>query len=153
LYEYATVKVNPKPEPPPVEPVKEVAPPPAPAPVPAPPKVIEKTTLRINFDSNKAVIRKTDASELQKAVDLVKKYPDAKVVVVGYTDDRGSDEYNQRLSERRAQAVKRYLVDNGGVNAGRITAEGKGEADPVGDNKTEKGRFDNRRVEVVIRGE
>jgi OOP family OmpA-OmpF porin len=151
IYEFAKVSVNPKPAPPPPpppppEPVKEVAP----APAPAPPKVIEKTTLRVNFDTNKAVIRKADSAELQKAVDLVKKYPEAKVVVVGYTDDRGSDTYNQKLSEKRAQAVKKYLVDKGGVKADRITAEGKGEADPVGDNKTKKGQFENRRVEVLI---
>ena len=63
-----------------------------------------------------------DSPELQKAIDFVKKYPDSKFSVEGYTDDRGSDEYNLKLSERRAQAVKKYLEDNGHVKAARITA-------------------------------
>jgi len=143
VYEAATVTVNP-PAPPPAPP------PPAVAPVPVPAgQVMDRLTLHINFDTNKADIRKADIPELEKAVAFVKKYPDSKVAVEGYTDDRGSDKYNQGLSERRAQAVKKYLVDKG-EKADRITAVGKGEADPVGDNKTEKGRFENRRVEVLI---
>ncbi len=125
-----------------------VNPPPPPA-----PKVIDRLTLHINFDTNKANIRNADVPELQKAVDFVKKYPDAKISVEGYTDNRGGDAYNVKLSERRAQAVKKYLEDKGGVAPDRISAVGKGKADPIGDNKTEKGRFQNRRVEVLIVGE
>ncbi|HSE15301.1 MAG TPA: OmpA family protein [Candidatus Deferrimicrobium sp.] len=61
----------------------------------------------------------------------------------------GGEKYNQALSERRAQEVKKYLVDKG-KKADRITAEGKGESNPIGDNKTKKGQFQNRRVEVLI---
>jgi OOP family OmpA-OmpF porin len=116
------------------------------------PKVIDRMTLRINFDTNKSAIRNADIPDLEKAVAFVKKYPDAKVSLEGYTDNRGSDKYNLALSERRAQAVKKYIVDKG-ENAARITAVGKGEASPVGDNNTEKGRFENRRVEVLILSE
>jgi outer membrane protein OmpA-like peptidoglycan-associated protein len=110
--------------------------------------VYKRTTLNINFDTNKADIRKADLPELQKAVDFVKKYPDTKVSVVGFTDSRGTDKYNQKLSERRANAVKKYLVDTGNVKADMITAEGRGKAEPVGDNKTKEGQYQTRRVEI-----
>ena len=113
------------------------------------PRVIDRMTLHINFDTAKAEIRKADIPQLEKAVAFVKKYPDAKVSVEGYTDNRGGDKYNLALSERRAQAVKKYLVDKG-EKAERITAVGKGKANPIGDNKTKKGQFENRRVEVLI---
>ena len=111
-------------------------------------EVYQRTTLHINFDTDKADIRKADLPELQKAIDFVKKYPNTKVSVVGFTDSRGSDQYNLKLSQRRADAVKKYLVDNGHVKPEMITAEGKGKADPVGDNKTKEGQFQNRRVEI-----
>ncbi len=129
-----TVTVNPPPPPPPA------------------PKVVDRLTLRINFDTAKSDIRKADVPELEKAVAFVKKYPNSKVSVEGYTDSRGSDKYNLGLSDRRAQAVKKYLVDKG-EKSDRISAAGKGEANPVGDNKTEKGRFENRRVEILILSE
>ena len=123
-----------------------VNPPPPPSPAP---KVIDRLTLHINFDTAKSDIRKADIPELEKAAAFVKKYPNSKVSLEGYTDSRGSDKYNLGLSDRRAQAVKKYLVDKG-EKADRISAVGKGKANPVGDNKTEKGRFENRRVEVLI---
>ena len=129
-----TVTVNPPPPPPPA------------------PRVVDRLTLHINFDTAKSDIRKADIPELEKAVAFVKKYPDSKVSVEGYTDNRGSDKYNLGLSERRAQAVKKYLVDKG-EKADRITASGKGKANPIGDNKTKQGQFQNRRVEVLIMSE
>jgi len=111
--------------------------------------VIDRLTIRVNFDFDKSNIRKEDVADLDKAVAFVKKYPDAKVDVEGHTDSRGTDKYNQKLSERRANAVKKYLVDKG-EKSDRITAVGKGEAEPIADNKTDKGRFENRRVEVLI---
>ena len=139
IYESATVTVNP-PE----------APPPPPAPVTAPVrKVIDRLTLHVNFDFDKSVIRKADLSELEKAVAFVKKYPDSKVALEGHTDGRGTEKYNMKLSQRRADAVKKYLVDKG-EKADRITAEGKGKGYPIADNKTDKGRFENRRVEILI---
>lgn len=113
------------------------------------PRVIDRLTLHINFDTNKSDIRKADIEELEKAVAFVKKYQGSKIAVEGYTDSRGSDKYNLALSERRAQAVKKYLVDKG-EKADRITATGKGKSNPVGDNKTKQGQFQNRRVEVLI---
>jgi len=144
--EEATVTVTAPPPPPP---------PPAPAPEPAPAparKVIDRLTIRVNFDFDKSNIRKEDVADLEKAVAFVKKYPDSKVALEGHTDSRGTDKYNLKLSQRRADAVKKYLVDKG-EKADRITAEGKGEAYPIADNKTDKGRFENRRVEVLIIGE
>lgn len=116
-------------------------------------KVIDRLTLHVNFDPNKAVIRKADVPELQRAIGFVKTYPEAKIMLEGHTDSQGGDKDNLKLSERRAQAVKKYLEDKGGVKPGRITAVGKGENTPVSGNETEKGRFENRRVEVLIIGD
>jgi outer membrane protein OmpA-like peptidoglycan-associated protein len=127
-------------------------PPPAVAPVVAPvvaPKAAEEVTLHVNFDTNKYTIRPADLAELQKAVDFAKKHPDAKFHVVGYTDSRGSDKHNQKLSENRAESVKKYLVGEA-IAPEKITSEGKGKADPVGDNKTKEGQFQNRRVVLKI---
>jgi outer membrane protein OmpA-like peptidoglycan-associated protein len=133
-------------------------PPPPPAPAPAPvappaPKVIDRLTLHVNFDTDKAVIRQADVPELQKAIDFLKKYPGYKVSIEGHTDSRGSDTYNKGLSERRAAAVKDYLVKRGAGDAGRMSTVGHGESKPTADNATAKGRFENRRVEVLILSE
>jgi hypothetical protein len=76
-------------------------------------------------------------------------YPDRTVVVEGYTDSVGTDDYNQGLSERRADSVKSYLVRQG-VGAQRLSALGKGKQDPIAGNDSAGGRQQNRRVEVVI---
>jgi outer membrane protein OmpA-like peptidoglycan-associated protein len=133
-------------------------PPPAPAPAPAPlappaPKVVDRLTLHVNFDTDKAVIRPADVPELQKAIDFLKKYPGHKVSIEGHTDSRGSDAYNQRLSERRAGAVKDYLAKRGAADPSRMSTVGHGESRPTADNATAKGRFENRRVEVLILSE
>ena len=143
VYETATVTVKPAPPPPP-------AAKPVPAPVVAP-KAAEAVTLHVNFDTNKHTIRPADLAELQKAVDFAKKNPDAKFHVVGYTDSRGSAKHNQKLSENRAEAVKKYLVGEA-IAPEKVTSEGKGAADPVGDNKTKEGQFQNRRVVLKIVG-
>lgn len=113
-------------------------------------KVVDRLTLHVNFDFNKATIRKADDADVLKAETFIKKYPDAKISLVGYTDSVGSDAYNLKLSEKRAEAVKEALVVKRGVDAGRIQTSGRGKADPVGDNATEKGRAENRRVEVLM---
>jgi len=129
-------------------------PPPVPKPVPPPPKpapkVIDKMTLQVFFDFDKNILTEADLKELPKAVAFVKKYPGAKIRLDGYTDSIGTDEYNIKLSERRATAVKDYLIKEAGVSSSKITAVGHGEADPVADNKTEEGRAKNRRVEISI---
>ena len=144
----------PKPEPIP-EPKAEPAPPP-PAPVPVPqlkeswkiikeqkPVVIEGA----NFDFDSSKLRPTAAAKLQPVVDFANKYPDAGIDVHGYTSSVGAPAYNQKLSERRAESVKAYLVSKG-IDASRITTKGYGETEPVADNKTREGRAANRRVEV-----
>jgi len=78
-------------------------------------------------------------------------FPNVAIVVEGHTDSSGAAEYNQRLSERRANAVKAYLVERG-VDAGRISTVGLGESQPIGDNDTEEGRAQNRRVVLRVAG-
>jgi len=123
-------------------------PPPAPVAAPAPPP--ERLTLHINFDTNKATIRQADVTELQKAVDFVKRYPGRKISIEGHTDNVGNAKYNQGLSERRAAAVKDYLLKNGVSGGERITTAGYGETRPIADNATANGRFQNRRVEIAV---
>jgi OmpA-OmpF porin, OOP family len=118
--------------------------------VSAAPIPIDKLTVHVNFDTNKSTIRKSDIPELQKALAFVKKYPGSSILVNGYTDSTGSDKYNMGLSDRRAAAVRQYLVDNGVTSADKITSKGFGKADPIASNDTADGRFQNRRVEIVI---
>jgi outer membrane protein OmpA-like peptidoglycan-associated protein len=129
-----------------------VNPPPAPKPAP---KVIDRLVLHVNFDFDKSVVREADVAELQKAIDFVKKYPGYKIAIEGHTDSKGSDKYNQALSERRAAAVKDYLLKHGMMDTHKdmIMSRGYGESKPIADNKTEKGRFENRRVEILVLSE
>jgi OOP family OmpA-OmpF porin len=124
-------------------------------PPPPPPvvKVIDRLTVRVNFDTDKAILRKGDTAELQKAIAFVKKYPGYNISVEGHTDNVGKDKYNQALSERRAAAVKKYLVENGDANTGKIKPVGYGKTRPIADNKTAEGKFKNRRVEILILSE
>lgn len=124
-------------------------------PPPPPPvsKVIDRLTVRVNFDTDKAILRKADTGELRKALDFVKKYPGYNISVEGHTDNVGKDRFNQALSERRAAAVKKYLVENGAANAGKIRTTGYGKTRPVADNKTAEGKSRNRRVEILILSE
>jgi len=124
-----------------------VNPPPSPPPAP---KVIDKMTLHVLFDFDKSTLKPSSVDELQKAVAFVKKYPGANIRLDGYTDSIGTDAYNTKLSERRAAAVRDYLIKEAGVDSSKITAVGHGKADPVADNKTAEGRAENRRVEVSI---
>jgi OmpA-OmpF porin, OOP family len=115
-----------------------------------PEKVIDKMTLMINFDFNKANIREADMDELEKGVKFIKKYPNAKIKIAGHTDSIGSDAFNQGLSERRAAAAKKYFADQGKIEAKRMSPVGYGESKPIAPNKTEEGRAKNRRVEILI---
>ena len=104
------------------------------------------------FDFVKATLKPSAVSALE---DLVAKLKSATVLnsvhVVGYTDGVGSASYNQKLSLRRAEAVRNYLTEHG-VPGDKVTVEGKGKSDPIADNKTEAGRAKNRRVEVEVDG-
>ena len=117
---------------------------------PPPPRVIDRLTLQILFDTDRATITEASQKELQKAVAFVKKYPGSKIEVEGHTDSVGPDTYNMKLSERRATTVKDYLIKEAGVNSSKIKAIGFGESKPVADNKTAAGRTQNRRVEILI---
>jgi outer membrane protein OmpA-like peptidoglycan-associated protein len=112
--------------------------------------VIDRMTLRVNFDFDKSKIREADEAKLKKAVHFVRKYRGANIRLEGYTDSIGTEQYNNALSERRANAVKNYLVKEGGVSKKEIKAVGNGESNPVASNKTEEGRAENRRVEILI---
>lgn len=118
-------------------------------------KVGTTITLKgIYFDFNKATIKFPGSHEaLQAAYNILKENPTIKVEIQGHTDNVGSDEYNQKLSERRAWAVVNYLVQQMGVNAERLTAKGYGESQPKASNDTPEGRALNRRVEFVVVGE
>ena len=102
----------------------------------------------VNFDNDQAMLRADSMAILDQAAATLKQWGDVKVEVAGHTDSRSSDEYNMNLSQRRAEAVRNYLVSKG-VAADRLTAKGYGESSPVADNETEEGRFKNRRVELV----
>ncbi len=116
----------------------------------APATPIDRLTVHVNFDTDKSVIRKADLKDLQKALEFVRKYPGSSISVEGHTDSTGTPKYNQGLSERRAAAVKKYLLDNGVTSADKITSVGYGETRPIASNDTAEGRFQNRRVEIVI---
>lgn len=101
------------------------------------------------FEYNKADLKPGAMQNLYKLVTFLKENPDRNLTIEGYTDSTGSDSYNLDLSQRRAQAVESFLVQNG-VDPVRITARGYGEAYPVASNNTDAGRQENRRVEIVI---
>jgi outer membrane protein OmpA-like peptidoglycan-associated protein len=101
------------------------------------------------FSSGTANLNAGASTNLNKLAAFLNKYPDRNSLIEGYTDSVGTDEFNQGLSERRADAVKTYLVRQG-IASTRLTASGKGEASPVGDNTSATGRQQNRRVEVII---
>jgi len=130
---------------------EEVPPPPPPAPRPTP-QPQRKIILRgVNFDFDKASIRRDAADTLDEAANILRDEPDVDVSVDGHTDDVGTDAYNQRLSERRAKSVVVYLAQHG-VSASRLHAQGFGESRPVATNATDDGRAQNRRVELNIIG-
>jgi len=141
-------------------PVAAPPPPPPPAPAPAvqtpppPPRpIVEKVSLRGDtlFDFDRSVVKPEGKAVLDKLVDQAKALNLEVIVAVGHTDSVGTDAYNQKLSERRAAAVKAYLVSRG-VAANRVYTEGKGEKSPVADNKNKEGRAKNRRVEIEVVG-
>ena len=101
------------------------------------------------FDFDKADIRPDAADALGKLATIIGAYPNGKVELEGHTDAKGDDAYNQRLSERRAQSVARWLAEHG-VDAGRMTTRGWGESKPVADNTSDAGRQKNRRVQAII---
>jgi OOP family OmpA-OmpF porin len=120
---------------------------------PAPQPVSEKVTFDTDtfFDFDKAVLKQEGKNKLTELASRLSGMTVEVVVAVGHTDSIGSDSYNQKLSERRAQAVKNFLLTQN-LPADRIYTQGKGEKQPVASNKTKEGRAKNRRVEVEVVG-
>ena len=140
--------VAPKAAPAPAPAPKAAAPAPAPAPAAA-----TKVTYAADafFDFDKSALKKEGKAKLDDLVGKVKGINLEVIIAVGHTDSVGSDAYNQKLSVRRAESVKAYLVTKG-IEKNRVYTEGKGEKQPVADNKTTEGRAKNRRVEIEVVG-
>ena len=141
--------VAPAPVPEPVpEPAPVMVPPPAPAPKPV---IIEKgrQTLNVEFDFDKSTIKKGYYKDIDDLVKVMKDYPDLNVVIEGHTDSVGTAAYNKKLSQRRAEAVKKYMVESG-INANRLKAQGFGMDKPIASNETKEGQQQNRRVEAAV---
>ena len=141
------------PPPPPAPPVAVAPPPPPPPPAPPAPTVASKVTFAADafFDFNKSVVKPEGKAKLDDLVGKIKDISLEVIIAVGHTDSVGGDEYNQKLSIRRSEAVKAYLVSKG-IETNRVYTEGKGEKQPVADNKTAEGRAKNRRVEIEVVG-
>lgn len=104
----------------------------------------------LRFPSASAEIRPENFSLLTKLQQAIREFPEAAITVQGHTDSRGNDEYNQSLSQRRAIAVREYLLANMAISSDRIAARGFGESRPIASNDTEEGRGKNRRIDVVL---
>jgi len=130
------------------------APAPAPRPAPAPqPPAATKVTYAADafFDFDKSVLKPEGKAKLDDLVSKIKAINLEVIIAVGHTDSVGADAYNQKLSVARSEAVKAYLVSKG-IEKNRVYTEGKGEKQPVADNKTSEGRAKNRRVEIEVVG-
>ncbi len=132
------------------------APAPAAAPVPAAPPAppaATKVTYAADafFDFDKSVVKPEGKAKLDDLISKIKDINLEVIIAVGHTDSIGSDSYNQKLSVRRSEAVKAYLVSKG-IEKNRVYTEGKGEKQPIASNKTAEGRAKNRRVEIEVVG-
>ena len=123
------------------------------APKPVAPPAATKVTYAADafFDFDKSVLKPEGKAKLDDLVGKIKGINLEVIIAVGHTDAVGSDSYNQKLSVRRSESVKSYLVSKG-IEKNRVYTEGKGEKQPVADNKTSEGRAKNRRVEIEVVG-
>lgn len=138
-------KPEPRTAPPPPAPRAAPTPPPAPA---KPDPCQERVRLEnVTFDNDKSDIKPQAAAVLDETITLLQRCPARRVRLTAHTDSNGSDAYNQKLSQRRADSVHDYLVSHG-IDDSRVDAEGRGEANPIADNATPEGRAENRRVEL-----
>jgi OOP family OmpA-OmpF porin len=115
------------------------------------PAVVMTKTLHAHFDVDKSKVRAADKAEIIPVADAMKNNPGSTATIVGHTDSTASEAYNQKLSERRAEAVKKVMVEQG-VNPDAIETSGRGELEPVDSNDTAAGRQANRRIEAVVTG-
>ena len=113
----------------------------------------EEIRVDIKFATNKADITEEYAGEVERVAKFLKKYASVNAEIAGHTDSTASDAYNQKLSQRRADAVKTMLVTRFGIDASRLTAMGYGESKPIASNDTADGRAQNRRVVAVMHAE
>ncbi|MDZ7937984.1 MAG: OmpA family protein [Rhodoferax sp.] len=140
-------------EPAPMPPKAVEAAPMAPKPAPVPVAAASKVTYAADafFDFDKSVLKPEGKAKLDDLVTKVKDINLEVIIAMGHTDATGPDGYNQKLSVARSEAVKAYLVSKG-IDKSRVYTEGKGETQPVADNKTKEGRAQNRRVEIEVVG-
>jgi outer membrane protein OmpA-like peptidoglycan-associated protein len=103
--------------------------------------------VRALFDTDSSELRAAATQDLDKVAEVLRENPDTRVSLDGYTDSTGPDAYNRTLSERRAGAVRDYLVKSG-IEGQRLQTKGLGETNPIGDNETPEGRQKNRRTEI-----
>jgi len=109
-----------------------------------------RTTLKVLFDFDKAEIRKNSFEEIDDMAAVMKKYPELNIIIEGHTDNVGGAAYNKKLSQRRADAVKKYMVEKCGIDAKRLSTIGFGEEKSIASNATREGRQKNRRVEAAV---
>jgi OmpA-OmpF porin, OOP family len=152
----APAAAAPRPAPAPAPAAAAPAPRPAPAPAPAAapqPPAATKVTYAADafFDVNKSVVKAEGKAKMDDLVSKIKGINLEVIIAVGHTDSDGGDAFNQKLSVARAEAVKAYLVSKG-IEKNRVYTEGKGEKQPVADNKTKEGKAKNRRVEIEVVG-
>jgi len=115
------------------------------------PKPIVKK-LKVNFDFDKSDIKPQYFKELDDFCAFMKQYPNTPFEIDGHTDSKGTDEYNKKLSQRRADSIRKYLIEKCKMNAKLISTMGFGESKPIADNNTDAGRAENRRIEAVLKG-
>lgn len=111
--------------------------------------ILVKFDSGILFDFDKTDLKEAAKANISNLVATLNENPDTEILVIGHTDSRGTDQYNQGLSERRAQSVRNYAVAQG-LQGSRMKTQGKSFHEPIADNDTEAGRSENRRVEIVI---
>ena len=143
-------KAKPAPPPPPPEPkAKPAPPPPPPAPPPAP--KVERTIILddVLFDFDKSTLKPETTQILDRLIVFMTENKDKRANLAGHTDSVGNEAYNQRLSERRVNSVREYVVQKG-IDSGRVSGQGLGESKPIAENKTAEGRAKNRRVEIKV---
>jgi OOP family OmpA-OmpF porin len=106
--------------------------------------------LMVTFPTDSAEVQPGDLAEIERFATFMKKYPEVSTQIEGHTDSDGSEQYNMRLSQRRADAVRDVLVQRYGIEPGRLTAVGFGESKPIASNATAAGKAQNRRVVAVV---